>query len=202
MILFLIFISLTLPSYSMAQTSTITTINNNISLNKEKYDSLTVNGSLSFNDLSVANTIIVNGSIEGQNLKCNTLQVNGRTSIDQLEAQEIKNNGLFKGKNIAITGNTEINGSIEITNGKLNTIHAAAIKAVFINSEITGSVIVKKAQRCWRFLGATEPPPQILELKEKSIILGDIIFEDPGEVHLFDASQIKGKVLNGQVIAK
>ena len=200
--LFLMFVSLAIPSYSIAQVSTITTINNNTSLNKEEYNSLTINGRLRFTDLSIANTIIINGSIEGQNLKCNTLQVNGQTSIDQLEAKEIKNNGSFNGKNITITGNTEINGSIAITNGKLNTIHAAAIKAVFISSEITGDVIVKKAQRYWRFLGATEPPPQILELKEKSIILGDIIFQDHGEVHLFDASQVKGKVFNGKVVQK
>ena len=55
------------------------------------------------------------------------------------------------------------------------------------------------------FLGFTsnnQSSVQVLELKGRSLIIGDIIFEENGEIHLFDLAEVKGKIVNAKVIQK
>ena len=172
------------------------TINGSSDLNKVKYESLCMNGGLIFNDLTVKNLLVVNGRIQGKNLICTTLKSNGSFNVDGFRACNVHHNGSFLGKNIEITGDAEFNGNVETTNGTLNTVKISATQATFINTYVTGNILVKKAHKGWEFFGFKESQssPQILEFKGKSVVLSDVVFEEAGEVHIFDNAKIKGKI--------
>jgi hypothetical protein len=75
------------------------TINGSSHLENGKYDSLEVNGNLTFKDLLITDSIVVNGSVQGKNLKCHTIKSNGSLDIDGLWAQGVDSNGSFSGQN-------------------------------------------------------------------------------------------------------
>ncbi len=75
------------------------TINGSSDLNG-KYASLEINGSLTFKDLEVSESLVINGSIHGKNLTCKTMETNGSCDVENLQAQSIESNGSFVGKGI------------------------------------------------------------------------------------------------------
>lgn len=184
------FFGLNVPAY----TKSSTTINGCAFLNKEKYESLRINGALTFNDLFIKNFIIINGSIQGKNLKCKTIESNGSVVINGLEAKNIEINGSFSAENIHVTGNSELNGETEIKNGKLHNIKITSTKFTIIDSQISGNICVKKVNR--------KSSVQIFELKGNSIVKGDVVFEEEGELHLFDQAKVEGRIINAKVIQK
>lgn len=179
-------------------------MNGSTHLISKEYDSLSINGALTFDDLIVKNLLIVNGRIQGKSLKCTTLNSNGSIDVNGLQAQNVKSHGAFVGENIYITDEAKLRGSIKITNGKLNKIRMLTTQATFINVEVSENVIFEKVSKGCDVVGfpSNQSLVQVLELKGKSLIIGDIIFEDKGEVHVFDQSKIKGKVINAKVVSK
>lgn len=201
--LFMIFVALlglNIPAFA----KDTSTINGSSHLNKGEYDSLQVNGSLTFKDLAIKDSIIINGSIQGKNLKCKTMESNGSVDVNGLKAKSVESNGSFSGENIEVTGELEVNGGLEVKNGKLHDIQIASTRSIIIDTQVNGNIRIKKVTEGWNFFGfkSNEPSPQILELKGNSLVRGDIIFEKDGEVHLFDRSKVEGKITNAKVIQK
>lgn len=198
-ILLVIFVVL-LGLKNLAFANEISVVNGGSHLNKGKYNSLEVNGNLEFKDLVIKNLLIVNGSIQGKNLKCKTMKSNGSVDVNGLQAQTIESNGLFLGKNTDIAGRSEFNGSLEITKGKLHDMQIASTRSTIIDTKVSGNIYIKKVNKGWSFGLIGKPSIQILELKGNSLVKGDIIFEEGGAVHLFDKATVKGKIVNAKMV--
>jgi cytoskeletal protein CcmA (bactofilin family) len=176
-------------------------INGSVVVNHVHYDSLQVNGSLECEGLVVKEDLKMNGSLQADKLKCKTLRIHGNGDILGLEAEDFKSHGSLKAKNIQITGCLELTGKSEVWDGKLNKVELAAERTVFGNTYVAGAIRVKKLQTGWSFFGS-KSLPQTLELKNKSIVQGDIVFEEEGEVHLFDGCEVRGQIRNAKVVRK
>jgi len=148
------------------------------------------------------------GSVEGKNLKCHTIKFNGSADIDELQAQEVEINGSFSGKNIDIEGGAEFNGKIKIRTGKLHDIQIKSTKSTIIDTIVNGNICVNVNSNGWSFnlfdfkFTLSESLTQVLELKGDKSVIGDVIFEQDGEVHLFDGSKVEVKIINAKVIQK
>lgn len=198
--MFMILLGLNGPAFA----KDTSTINGRSYLNNGEYDSLEVNGDLTFKGLWIKDSFVINGSIQGENLKCKTIKSNGSFDVDGFQAQGVKSNGSFTGKNVDITGESKFHGDLEIKNGKLHDIQIASTRSTFIETQIKGNILIKKVKKDWSFMGfkSNESSAQVLELKGKSLVIGDILFEKEGEVHLFDGAKVKGKIVNAKVIQK
>ena len=164
------------------------------------------------------------GSNDGDSINiggrlCQNIQVNGSSDIRGLQAENILINGKFLGKNIKISGIAEFYGRLEIENGELNQIQMSCKEPTFINTKISGNINIisffsfssYSYTHLFGFKGTIinirhdntrhdNTSPNIIKLKGNSIVFGDIIFQNPGEVHLYDKSEIRGKVTNGKII--
>ncbi len=183
-------ILLALSALAVAQNGTVNGVSD---LNDKTYDSLEVNGTLTFKNLVVTKSIVTNGSVQGGNLKCQTLKTNGSADLKGLQAQNLESNGSFIGRDIAVTGKTELNGAAEIKSGKLNEVQISSEKSTIIDTKISGNIEVKKP-------GKLKSKIQILELKGKTEVTGNVTFEQDGELHLFDDAKVVGKISKAQVI--
>ncbi len=203
-ILFTIF--MTVVGFNVpANAKEVSTIDGSSHLTRGEYDSLKVNGHLTFNGLIIKDLLIVNGSIHGKSLQCKTVKSNGSFDVEGFQTENLESNGSFTGKNIEIIGEAVFNGGIKITNGKLNDIKIAIMRTTFTDIVVNGNIFFKKANKEKGFLGFTsnnQSSVQVLELKGRSLIIGDIIFKENGEIHLFDLAEVKGKIVNAKVIQK
>lgn len=189
-------------SPSFAKTSS--TINGFSSLKKAEYDSLKVNGNLECDDLIIQNSLFVNGKLNGKNLNCKTLTINGFAKINKMKAKKVLINGSFQGNNIEVKENAEFNGTVKIEKSELNTIQIKNKKSILIDTVINGKIDIKKNNKEICILGwkPTRKSKQVLELKGETKILGNITFEEEGEIHIFDHAKIEGKVTNAKIIKK
>lgn len=198
--MFAMLLGLNVPAFA----KNISTINGGSHLNKGEYDSLEANGAITFKDLAIKDSLVINGSIQGKNLKCKTMKSNGSVDVDGLQVQGVESNGSFSAENVEITGKSEFNGSLEIKNGKLHDIQIASTRSTIIETQVNGNIRIKKVNKGWNFFGfkSNESSTQILELKGNSLVSGDIFFEEDGEVHLFDGAKVEGKIVNAKAIQK
>ena len=140
-----------------------------------------------------------------KNLEARASIMNGSFDVEGFQTENLESNGSFTGKNIEIIGEAVFNGGIKITNGKLNDIKIATMRTTFTDIVVNGNIFFKKANKEKGFFGFTsnnQSSVQVLELKGRSLIIGDIIFEENGEIHLFDLAEVKGKIVNAKVIQK
>ncbi len=191
-----------------------TTINGSANLSDQSYEKLTINGSITVNNIIVKNYMIINGSMNGKNLTCKSLKSNGACDIDELKTESIISNGSFIGKNITVDNDSEFNGSSKISYGRLKTIKAAASKLILSDTVVSENIVFRKMNNSSKSFFADKlfslfsiesktKSPQILELRNKSVVAGYVLFEEGnGEIHLFDGSEVKGSVINGKIIKK
>lgn len=170
------------------------TINGSSNLIKAEYDSLEVNGVLAFQDLSIKNSIIVNGSLAGKNLKCRSMESNGSVDIDGLQTQTVEINGSFSAKNVAISGTAIFNGAVKIANGTIQEVEISSKAANMTNVVVNGNINIRS--------GNNNTLPQILRLQGKTVVKGDVIFEEDGKIYLSDSAKIEGQVVNASIIQK
>jgi len=78
------------------------------------------------------------------------------------------------------------------------------MRTTFTNTVVNGNILFKKVNKGKGFLDfvSNQSSVQVLELKGRSLIIGDTIFEENGEIHLFDLAEVKGKIVNAKVIQK
>ena len=172
-------------------------------------DSINIGGTLSGTGLNCQN-IHVRGNFSGTGLNCQNIELNGSSNIHGLQAENIVINGEFLGKNIKISGMAKFKGKLEIENGELNQIQMICEEPTFINTKISGNINITFSSYSYTHLFGFKrtiinirhdnTSPNIIKLKGNSIVFGDIIFQNPGEVHLYDESEIRGKVTNGKIV--
>lgn len=196
-LMLMILFGLNIPAY--AKNASI--INGSSNLKQQVYDSLEVNGALKFKDLTIKESLIINGKIQGKNLKCRNITSNGSFDVDGFQAQNVKTNGSFKGMNIEITGKSEFNGALEITNGKLHNIQVVNTLSTLVDTNVSGNISIKTIDKGFGVRPSTSSV-QVLELKGSSLVTGDVIFEEEGTVYLFDKSKVQGKIVNAKIIEK
>lgn len=202
-----------------------TVINGDIKISSEKFNSLEVNGSLNFKNLSIDSDLKVNGNLSGRRLNCSRLIINGSTDITSLKVDSIESNGYFRGKNIKISSSNArfigkanisdsklndifVMGGVEVYNSQLQNLELNCTEVEIYNSEVFGNIIMKKVEdkSDFEIFGIKiidSNVMQVLKLKEGAVVNGDIVFEgDRGELHLYDNSQVKGAVSNAKIINK
>lgn len=168
------------------------TINGNARLYDITFESLRINGSLKFRNLSVKEKLYVNGSAVGKKLKCKRLKINGSFNGINIEATEGSVNGSLKGSNITIPEKVKISGKMLATNSNFGDIEIKGNEIKLTNSK-TKNILVKKT-------GIT---PQKLELKKKSIVSGNVVFEaGNGQIYLSGGSKIQGIVKGATIVKK
>lgn len=205
LILSIVFFSFnTFSAVIFAKEPPVNIINGTSRLEKVEYDSLESNGNLNVDHLSVKNSLVVNGSVKGKKLKCKTLNLNGSFNIVDFQANNVESNGFFVGENVDIAGDARFNGDLKITNGRLGNLIISSSFITLINAEVKGYVHIKKVSKGSSFFdfGLKQSLPQTLELKENTIIFGDVVFEEYGYIHLFDKSEVRGKIINGKLVRK
>lgn len=180
-----------------------TIINGSANMHGKKYISLKVNGELEFKGLTIDNFLKVNGSLKGEKLMCDNLNVNGNADIKKVEAREININGLFIGDKIDITGKAIFKGSLILKNSEFKKVDFEGNKVILFDSVINKGINFSKPKELsWNIFKSTSNTPQILELRGNSAVYQDVKFDDKGEIHLYDNSIVNAKIINGKVIQK
>ena len=143
------------------------------------FENLTTKGLLKLNGTTVKQTLYVNGSLLTQGANLHNVEVLGEANF----------------KNTIIEEKTHVMGSLRAEKSLFKdhlTIHG--VKALFIACQI-GSIKVLKEPS---FKGS-----QVLELKQKTIVDGPIVFEaGKGEIHCYPGSYVLGIVTGAKIVRK
>ena len=152
-----------------------------------EFKTLIVAGSLDFTNLKVTEIFTVSGDAQGTGLECNRLVVNGS----------------FIGKDIVATGDAIVKGNCDVTRAKMEA-HAKifggfkALRSEFNDLEVNSNEITLSDSVAHDIIMSEHSRPQLIILKGKTIISGDIIFKSgKGEVMADKAVVIKGKIEGG-----
>ncbi len=186
------------------------TVNGNAKLTDSKFQSLHVHGHLKFSQVGIADTLVVNGSAEGNGLRCRSAKIDGALEVDKFTAEKAHISGAFIGNDTIIHQNMTVDGELDgrhmtvdgqaIVHGKLNlensdfhTIEVSSDYCLLQNTRATH--IIFKHMKSGRV--------QKLILNGQTIISGDIDFETgSGEVILDQQAVIKGKITGGKIIPR
>lgn len=167
-----------------------------------------VKGSLTVEDLDVQNKLRVKGNLTGNYLKCKTLETKGTVNINNLTAKTVLARGVFEGKDIAIANLFSMFGNFSLCNASLNDIQLKGPICNLKDSKVEGDIFVQTNETLLppedKDALTSKTPLLVLKssfvLLRDSVVLGDISFETKGIVFLYGNSEIKGKVINGEVI--
>jgi len=143
------------------------------------FDNLTSSGLLKLNGTTVKSKLHVDGSLLTQAANLNTVEVSGEANFkNSVIAQAIQVIGSLRAEK------TTFKGPITLT----------GFKASFFGSKLDSLKILKEAN----FRGH-----QVIELKQKTIVDGPIVFEaGGGEVHCYPGSYVVGSITGGKLIKK
>lgn len=218
-ILFPLFVSVLISSAFANAPSQV--INGSGTLRDAHFDTVQVNGSLTFEKISIDQSLKVNGFLTGKGLECDDLKINGSTDIQNVKANSLEINGSLScenvhvqnvfsiygkltAKNFFVEDKCTIHGNFHIDKGTIAALSTSCMEGTLSGCTV-GQIDVRKNKKNFNFFGfSTEiSSRQILELKNGTVVSGNIEFEsEGGEVHLFDTSRVQGKVLRGKIIQK
>lgn len=144
---------------------------------KETVAALEANGFVTLEGTTIRNTLFVNGSLDATNAQIGALHVNGNATL----------------LGSTINGKSQVNGFLSATNTTFRSeLIVSGQSVTFAGCTFNGTVIVKKP--AWAF------GSQVIELTEKSLCKGQIIFEGGnGKVILSKTSQILGPIKGAEV---
>ncbi|EKE01988.1 MAG: hypothetical protein ACD_21C00011G0013 [uncultured bacterium] len=167
-------------------------INGSATLEDVALKSLTENGSLTFNNLTIEDKLRVNGSVNGKKLKCKEFKINGGLDGKNIEATKGHVNGSLDATDIKVTEELTVNGQVLVKNGDLGSVVICGRDSKLINSKIK-DVFVKKG----------DGGVQVLELGKKTVVSGDVVFESgEGKIYLSGSSEVLGDIKGATVIKK
>jgi hypothetical protein len=143
------------------------------------FDNITSSGLLKLNGTTVKSKLHVNGSLLTQAAHLGEVEVSGEANFkNSVIAQAIQVIGSLRAEK------TTFKGPITLT----------GFKASFFGSKLDSLKILKEAN----FKGH-----QVIELKQKTIVDGSIVFEaGGGEVHCYPGSYVVGSITGGKLIKK
>jgi hypothetical protein len=143
------------------------------------FSNLTSSGLLKLNGTTVKNKLHVNGSLLTQAAHLNAVEVFGEANF----------------KNTIISSAIQVIGSLRAEKSTFKgPLTLRGFKATFLGSEVGSINIVKEPA----FKGH-----QVIELKQKTIVDGPIVFEaGGGEIHCYPGSYVLGTISGGKLIKK
>lgn len=149
------------------------------SLGAQTFEKIISSGLLKLNRTTITQTLRVEGSLVAQSAHLNTLDVMGEATIsDSIVAGTAAVTGSLRTQGTTFEGPLTLSGQ----------------KTSFSGSKLAAVTVRKDAS----FKGK-----QILELKQRTLAEGPIVFESgKGEVHVYPGSQVIGKVTGGKVVRK
>ncbi|QQR53617.1 hypothetical protein IPH25_02005 [bacterium] len=162
--------------------------------NKE-YNELHVQGPFHFENIVIKNRFFGQGKVTGKGLICNKLEGQGSFKVENVQAETINRMGLFSVQKLTVSSDATFQGKVTIVDGTLKNVFILASRSIFKSSYIDGNISIKKSNDKHGRI-------QTLELKDGTVVSGDVIFEQAGDVYLYNGSEIKGKVVNGTIIKK
>lgn len=166
-------------------------------------ESLEVKGTVEANHVNAKN-IEVKGKLKGLNFTCDNIAVKGRIDANHVHAENVEVNGKFIGKDIHISHNLDVKGKFDLTDALLHTIKIKTSDSKLTNSTVSGTIhAYANSSSSWSlfsFNGSTTKGSTI-EL-HNTTVYGDVVFTVPGTVYLFGNSEIKGKVVGGELVKK
>ena len=180
----------------------------NARLEKLSYDSLTIAGALDFNNLTIEKTLTVEGSANGNSLKCNKFIVNSSFTGKNIQAQngevngtlvcdtvtideDLTVNGSLSGKKIKVSGKTKVDGNLDASKSSFSDIEVATTYRITLTSSKAKNIFVKKSKY----------ESQRIYLEGRTIIEGNIIFESGnGKVLVSRKAKIMGEVQGASVV--
>ena len=154
-------------------------------------DSITVKGTFAFDNLSIQNKLESHGPTEGKNSEIGNLVVYGPLQLDHCIVNSIDMAGPFQAKYITVSKNSVFRGPFSALGCHLQNITLLTDGAVFDDSDIK-SITMKKND---------DPKEQIVTLKGKTIVSGDITFESgKGKVIIENPAKLEGKIIGAHAV--
>ncbi|MFN7710581.1 MAG: hypothetical protein ACK5O7_06460 [Holosporales bacterium] len=175
-----------------------------------EFQSLQVNGALEFENLKVEKSVTVAGAVKGEHLKTHKLEVHGGFEAEDVEVVEMRVDGSaeadslrvrgplnvhgsLSGEKIDVTGETLVAGGMDVEESQFAHVKVSGEKVVLDDTTVANLIIQK----------TNKDRPQVVILKGKTRIDGDIVFETgKGEVVQSDKATIKGQVKGGTITKK
>ncbi len=151
-----------------------------------------INGSVVLNNVKFE-SLRINGSLDFKDLVIEKkISINGSANGNNLKCQEFTINGSLNANYIDISGKTKISGDLTVSDGNFGDIEISSDEINLTSSKVKNIFVKKIRSRT-----------QILELNKKTIIFGDVIFESGnGEIILNDGSEIHGSIKGAVVVKK
>lgn len=193
-------------------------------------NSVTINGSLICDNLTIKDNLHVNGSLKGKNLIVEKAFVNGSVSLANSSVLLLNNNGRAQLedftvvninsvgscdlKNSTVTQTVYVVGKFEAMNCTCSIVHLCCTLATLDNTKVEKDVIFEESKSTtqgwfWRlpiisyFFSSPTIHIQELYLKNGTVIKGDIVFKSrKGKIYCSYDSKIIGKVIGAEVIKK
>jgi hypothetical protein len=164
---------------SLKNVEAVQNLSGSHSLGGEVFDTVTSSGLLKLNGTRIHQRLHVSGSLLAQSARMGALEVYGEANLSQS----------------TVTQPSTIVGYLRAQGTHFEApLTLGAHKAVFTACHIN-SITIRKEEGF--------KAKQIIELKQKTIVNGDITFEsDRGEVYLYPGSQVLGKIIGGKLVRK
>jgi len=163
-------------SGGLAYADTCSMVPGSVTCGSGSVDSLMANGMATLNGTVIKGSAVINGLLNAEDARFQSLDVNGSTKLDQCTVSETaKIKGSLSASSTLFESILEVfSGEIHLTNSKVNRdLH----------------------------IGHTDAKKQTVYLDNFSEIFGNIVFDDgKGEVILRGKSKIDGKVIGGQIV--
>jgi len=121
------------------------TFNGKTKLEKQEYDSIMVNGSLDFNEIK-ASSLKVNGGTEGKNGTFGSVSVNGKFEAKDCSADSLDANGAVEIKDFTIKGAAKINGRLEAKGVTVGSLSISAKMMSLDDCIVEGDILVRAKQ--------------------------------------------------------
>lgn len=192
-------------SYSISTSSGITKIHNEIvdhistdgstDLNNVKCKSADIEGTLTFNEVTVEKKIRIGGSANGNKISCDYLEVDGSFTVTDAKTNmavisgslnatnmsiinNLKLDGPLNANNITVDGYAEIDGTMNVINSKFGDIVLTSANSSITDST-TGNITVRS--------GSNKVPQQLI-LKGNTTVNGNIVFAAGNGIVIMDPS--------------
>lgn len=137
----------------------------------------------------------------------------GATDLQNVTLREISILGSLKFQDIKVTGDTDIKGSVtgengdfqdvsiwgsvEMRNSTCQRLHVSAEEVILENTVIEGNLIIEPTLKSKALKWIKESPEQMLHLKGKTFIKGDVIFvSGNGKIIKEESVEINGEIQN------
>ncbi len=169
-------------------------INGPATLKDIKAGKLTVNGPLTFQKIDVSGNAELNGPVKGTESHFENLMITGSIDADKMSCNNLTVIGPATLKYFTIKENAEVKGAFNADGGTIQDL--SVMSSASLNDTTVKNVVIKHNNAYDQ-----EAKKDVLELKGKTIITGDVTFASgKGEVIVQGKDASIGGKINGGVL--